>query len=183
MPNPLIGSARLNTGKRADDRPHAIPPTPEHYAGENFQYRGTETHGVPVDESAEPLHDLYENNASGRYEPAPEPVEPIPVFVVSQSGRELRRWRTGQEILDSTSALVTRMLVGRNPARNSVTVKNTGAQTMYVGETESVAAYTGYPIPSGVEKTFYHEDPIFAVAVAGQATTVAIYEEFTVRER
>lgn len=183
MPNPLLGAVRLNTGKPADDRPHAIPPVPEHYAGENFPYRGTETHGVPVHASGEPLADLYEDNASGTYEPAPEPEAVVPVRIVDVSGRELRRFRTGQEILDSTTASIVRMLVGRNPARTSVSIKNTGAQTMYIGETESVAAYTGYPIPAGVEKVFSHEDAIYAVAVSGQATTVAMLEEFTVRER
>ncbi len=185
MPNPLLGpnlGRRLVTSKPVDDRPHAVEPLPEAYVGDNNPYRGVVDHGVPVSGSPDGFHG-YADTISGVYEPERDEPDPIPVRVVNVAGRELRRFRTGQEILDSTTGLVARMLAGRNLARVDISIKNTGAQTMWIGENESVALYTGYPLAAGAEKVFTHQDAIFAVAASGQTTTVAILEQFTVRDR
>ncbi len=159
MPNPFIGSTRLNTGKPADDRPHAVEPRPEAVVGTNFPYRGMNDHGVPV-EHVDPVSFAgYEDTQAGVYEPAEEIPDPIPVRVVREFTRELRRSRTAQFVVDGTgtSSALVQMIAGRNPARTSISVKNFGAQTVWIGESESVATFTGYPIAAGVEKVFNHE--------------------------
>lgn len=184
MPNPLIGTVRLNTSKRGmTDRPqHAETPVIESYVGENNAYRGINDHGVAQQSAPEPAPG-YEGMTSGVYEEEEPEKEPIAVRIVSQSARELRRFRTGTEFVDSTTALVARMVIGRNSARVLVKVKNTSANLVYFGETESVTTYTGYPLAAGAEQTFNCEDPVWFVAAAGLSVTLAIYEEFTVTER
>lgn len=183
MPNPLIGSIRLNTTKKVDaNRPHAVDPRPEAYTGENIPYRGTETHGVPITVGPDGF-DGYEDMHSGEYEPQEPEPDPVAVRIVTQGGRELRRFRTGTEILDSTAAPIVRMIAGRNPARTQITIKNTGAGIVYIGESESVASYTGFAIAAGALQALNAEDAIYAVAAAGTTGTLSLLEEFTVRER
>src|SRR5258706_16098733 len=99
MPNPFmrVGAAKSSKEPPDYERPTgAVDPVPEGVSGAVFAYRGQETHGVPTTLSAHG-GDPDEYADAARYDVhyvAPEDeVEPIPVRIVLDAGRELRRFR------------------------------------------------------------------------------------------
>lgn len=185
MPNPLIGSRPLNTGKRADDRPHAQRPREESWVGDNNPYRGTNDHGVPSSHPEEMELPDWEDTTSGVYEPEKEPVAPIPVTVVRTFARELRRFNTRQAVIPAAGVVVN--LVGRNTARSRVTIKSTAVApaTVWIGNDESIAAgLNAFPL-SVAEKIIDTEDPVYACQDLASATPLTVYilEEFVVQEK
>lgn len=178
MPNPLIGSARLNTGKRADDRPHAVPPVPEEYEGTNFPYRGTNEHGVEPHSMPHEFLPEWDDTVSGEYEPEIAPVDPVPVRVVERYTRELKTWQPIRTIIP---ALETRMILGQDNTRTSAVITNLGTETIYIGDTVGVRDYTGFPVNAGGTFSFGAETAVYAYATVD--TGIAIAVESTVRER
>lgn len=178
MPNPLIGSARLNTGKRADDRPHATPPVLEAYEGDNNAYRGTQDHGVPSKSLAIAIDDdEWEDTVSGEMEIEKEPVAPVPVRIVSEYTREFRKFQTGRGTVGTTGTRI----VGRRNGRTACLIVNNGANTIYIGDTESVQPSTGFPIGAGGSITVNAEAAVYAIAET-DANAIAIWDEFSVKE-
>lgn len=180
MPNPLIGTRRLNTGKPADDRPHATPPRPEAYVGDNNPYRGTNEHGV---EPARPYDDPYtgddawEDTTSGVFEPEKAPLNPVPVEIVTRYARELRRFHVQRPRINAGTVS---SLAGRNDARSSLTINNISASVIYIGNTESVADFTGFPVAAGGVLNLNTEDAVYAYCASD--ASVAVIEEFSVKE-
>lgn len=176
MPNPFMRLGTPSMSKAADERPHAVPPVPEEYVGDNNPYRGIENHGV--EPTGKPLADIeYDEEVPGFYEAVKEEPDPIPVRIVNVSGRELHRFNTWQ---DRIQAGTVRAVAGRNTARNSIVILNTGTDTIYIGSSESVASYTGFPVNAGGTLSLNTEDAIYAYAAAEQS--VAVIEEFSVKE-
>ena len=176
MPNPFMRIGTPSVSKKADDRPHAVEPIPEEYVGENNPYRGIQDHGV--EPTGKPIGGPdYEDDIPAFYEEVKPDADPVPVRIVSAGGRELRRFNTWQE---AVAAGTVRMIAGRNNARNSIVILNTGTDTIYVGSSESVASYTGFPVGAGGTLSLNTEDAVYAYAAAQQ--TVACIEEFSVKE-
>lgn len=134
----------------APERPHAVPPVPEHYAGVNFPYRGVQTHGVDVPKDAhyDTREFQYPEEKPDEAEPPfPEP-DPVLVRVVSQHARERRMWRP---VRTQATQYATR-IVGRNDARTNMRLRNLdGANAIYIGSDSTVSAYTGYKVSAGTE--------------------------------
>lgn len=161
----------------------ALVPLEEHYAGYNAPYRGSNTHGVdPSYFGTDVPDDQWEGGVVELAEPSePEPA-PTPVRIVNEASSEISDWRSGQ----SSVGLDRVRIVGANPKRTSVKIKNNSTnKAIYVGR-NTVTSYSGYPVaPAGGEFTLNSTEDIWAIAVALEDTTnnpisVAIVEEFTV---
>lgn len=165
MPNPIIG--RIVTSKRkVDDRPKPVPPTPEQYAGDNIPYRGVVEHGQPVDDNwRDPADDLPQHD--GRlvdvYEHESVEPDPIPVYIVNQSSRERRAFRTMQSYAGGTDVGVMR-IVGQDDSRTRLTIKvPTGAQTVWVADDSANAnSVVGFPIAAGESYTTETQEALYA---------------------
>lgn len=143
MPNPIMSMFPRNTGQRPQKEDMDIEPVPEHYAGYNNPYRGTETHGVEptVDPRPVPTHAEFVEET---FEPPIPEADPIPVVVVTQGGREIRRSRIFQ---GKANANQNNQLVGRDEMRVKIRVKNLGASDVYIGNNNNTAnAAHGWPI-------------------------------------
>lgn len=149
----------------------------------NFPYRGYELHGVDQPNQIQPVGgDEYAHNATRTGPESPYEDEhqqdPVPVVVVNEALRQLRRWRVGRELATGTP----RRIVGRQDGRLVLRVKNImPATTAWVGDSSgSCTQNFGYILPPGVELTFNHEDEVWATSEGGDASPVAlvIYYEF-----
>lgn len=160
-----------------------LDPTVEQFVGYNFPYRGQATHGV--DPSLFGSSDVPDEEwEGGQYELAddgePEPA-PTPVRIVNEATVEIKQWRSGQ----LSVGLNAMRLVGRNPDRTSLKLKNLSTNKgIYVGR-DTVSYLSGYLIAPGGEFSLNSTEDVWAVAVALEDTTnnpilVAIVEEFSV---
>lgn len=134
----------------APDRPHAVPPVPEHYSGVNFPYRGVQTHGVepPKDAHYDTREFQYPEESPDVPEPAmPEP-DPVLVRVVNQHARERRMWRT----VRAQAVQYAKQAIGRNDARTNMRLRNLdAANAIYIGSDMQVSPATGYKVSAGAE--------------------------------
>lgn len=160
----------------------ATDPIPEKVVGVVFPYRGMEQHGVKAKQPDFPDDEIE----SDKYdvEKEPEPVTPIPVFIVNRSGNERRTIRTAQLLVGTNSVRI----VPRNDSRTKVRIKNceaTAGFTVWIGgeQTLTGATYDGYPLAPGESIDTVAEDEIFAVSDgqgAGGVNRIAILQELTV---
>lgn len=197
MPNPLLRmTARSKTNT---DRPVAIAPVPEEYEGHNNPYRGTEEHGVtPNTQPHDP--DVYgvdpDNPNQGhlvKIEMSDKEPDPIPVRVVQEYKRELRRFGSDRISLDFTTvnnpAGRPIELLGRSDSRSSVKLINLdGTNTILVSNTREEINVRGYPLLPGKELSLTTEDPIFVAVVKNDFTfpnavaTLAYLAEYSIKE-
>lgn len=182
MPNPLFGAARLNTTKDATtDRPQAVPPRLESYEGENNAYRGIQDHGVESISRPDGF-DGYEDMHSGEFEPAKPDPDPVAVRIVDLSGKELRRFQTRQVPFLNGEV---KQIVGRNPSRTKVQLMMWSSGTIFIGNSDGVRSYTGYPLSEG-PVTLNTEDEVWACGNPDDPPTnqlaIVVLEEFTVKE-
>lgn len=178
MPNPIIRRHPLRTSK-TPGRTEPIPPQMEAAEGDNIPYRGIVDHGVPV---AHTFHDFagYEDTEEGSDKEYEKEPDPIPVRIVTAGGRELRRARTWQDIVPDTTTV--RKIAGRNEARTSIVIYNNSAALVWVGFTESVTAYTGFPVNNAGTLSLKCENEIFAVGTSGTPQQLCMCEEYSVEE-
>lgn len=126
MPNPLM---RLGNGARTStDAPERVVPVPEEYEGDNFPYRGTQTHGVEPVHVPEEMRD-WEGVVPAEYRVVEPEPEPTPVRIVQTGGRELHKWQVRR---DYATGVVSRV-AGRNDARTTLRVRNLGASSTTAG--------------------------------------------------
>lgn len=179
-----MGSYRQLLGmQKAPERPERVEPVPEHYAGTNFPYRGTETHGVKPDPNVDYSDPeiRYDPEHDGDVNYVPEPVEhdPIPVRIVNENPTEIREFRSARFTVGSPAV----QLLGKHDARYRTRIRNTDAvNAIYIGPDSSVNSYTGYKLPAGAEidgLTTTQE----VWATTGDETTadISIMYEFAVR--
>lgn len=162
------------------ERPEAVQPVEEHYAGVNFPYRGTETHGVAVPEGSEynTREFQYKEEDPEQYEPPlPEP-DPILVRVVQEHARELREFRTVRIPVSQQP----QQLVGKNLSRRSTRIRNLdAANAIYIGPDPNVSAITGFKISAGQEPNpFITTEPIYATTGDSSIVEVAVLFEYAV---
>lgn len=169
MPNPLTRLLQTPS-KTATDRPSPIPPRLESVEGQNFAYRGTETHGVtPTAKSEDPLTDdaFDALNPDGRavFVPAidhPKDEDPIPVRIVTEFKREIKAFSTDRRIAVWNRA---DEIVGRDENRISLTIKNISSdKALFIGYSRETIFLTGYPLYASQERTLTTEDPVYVAA-------------------
>ncbi len=156
----------------------AIKPIPETYAGQNFPYRGTETHGVDPIYDVEPPPEQWEGGMVPVSVAEPEePQKVIPVRIVEESSEEYDDWATGQADIGVNPT----QIVGRNPRRSSLKIRNLSATVVvYVGKDMGGANFfSGWPIDPGDSLDLNSTEAVFGRAVTG-TVIVAILQEFTV---
>lgn len=196
--NPFVGgSYRQRKGMQTPvDRPDRVKPVPDEIEGPNFPYRGAQTHGVDQSPGSDPER-YYENEewddgASASemgYLPDDKIDEPVPVRIVSATGKERRDWRAtrvtvgdvAQQILGRHDKRL-RTVITVHPVLNDGTTANT--DPIYIGNDAGLRPYTGYRIAAG--NTFdqlQSTEDVWAIADPGKTIEVSIITEFGVEIR
>lgn len=146
-------------------------------------YRGQEYHGVNPDLGGPPADlnaDVFDQSmviAPQADKDQPD-IRPVPVHVVNLSSREIRSFRTDQIPVSTTPM----MLVGRDPNRTSLMVKNTDqANSIYISDNANANAVTGYPVGPGVEVSLGTSEAIYAVASTAPVN-VAVLAEMSIKQ-
>lgn len=162
------------------DRPEAVQPVPEHYAGVNFPYRGTEQHGVAVPENAEyNTRDFqYKEEEPEEYLPGEPEPDPILVRVVQDYAREIRKL----QVVRVPVSQQPQQIVGKNLARRSLRIRNTDAtNAIYIGPDSNVNAVTGFKIPANSEPNpFVTTEAVYATTGDSTVVEVSALFEFVV---
>ena len=180
--NPLVTTGEeMNQSKEPPASLDENAPVMEEQAGENFPYRGIETHGVKP--TVDPTN-VPEWREDGRlvpiaYVPVGVDIDPVPVRIVNTSKGEVDKWR-----VDTAYAGVSPVqLVNRNATRTFLKIKNlelAGGDTVYVSPDSTVSTFSGYPIAPGEILELWHStDEVWAVADADE-TKLSVLWEFTV---
>jgi hypothetical protein len=155
---------------------NAIAATPN---SRNLAYRGTETHGVAITEDWSEVEPYGANETVVEIQPnEPEP-EPIPVRVVSgDESRELRDIRFLHEYATDGPTRI----VGKNEGRTNLKIRNLSAGTrVWLGSTESLAPFVGYPLDGGAEFSTPSQSDIWAMSgTPGTTVELAIAYDYTV---
>lgn len=167
---------------QANPAPNREIPEPEHVAGEEYNqpYRGMEDHGVtpPYKATAVPN---YDDEREGYLPTPPEKEEePIPVRVVQEFSKELKKFR----VYTTTVATGTAVnLCGRNEARSAIHIKNMAASGfIWISHSLSLCNDTfGYAIASRGEIVINTENPVYCYAATADSQ-VCVMEEYTVSE-
>ena len=153
----------------------SLTPVPDTIAGNNLPYRGNVDHGVPGPdvESTDEAH--YHMGRPVEYEDEPKPIDAVPVRIVGQSSREIRRFHVGNHIIDNTQV---RQIAPRGESRLSVKIANLSAdQTIFIGPDATISAYAGgYPIGPGKDISLVSTEPIYAVGTATPANVAVLIE-------
>lgn len=178
MANPLMNRQQNTSKADMADRPQPIDPEPEHYAGENFPYRGIEYHGV--EPTAEPRETPgYDATVGAEFKEVKEPETPVPVKIVTEGLKEINDWQVRREYVSGASYCIA----GRNNNRTRLTIRNAGAVNVWVGSNGSVTSFMGYPIVPNAELTLNKAvTPVYAVSDDGTQQPVIIVEEFVRNE-
>lgn len=180
MPNPFSSLARVQvTSKNAPERPEAIPPVPEHPAGDNNPYRGTESHGVAAVNKPSPTQGDWDTQEGRTYLPAEQEYEPIPVRIVQEHGNEFRQFR-----VHKFTILGVTMILPRNLSRISARLRNSGNEVLYLGSDANVVDYLAYTLnAANPTLDIRTQDAVYITnigGVAGPAGQIEIYEEYAV---
>lgn len=178
MPNPLT-RRQGNSSKTDVDRPVAVTPVPERVQGHVFAYRGMETHGVdPNNDPRDPEDYGWMEGQRGTpidFEPAPNPPDPIPVIIVQNAGRELKRFRTTRGSVDSRVQCV----LGRDPLRRKVLIRNTSADPVYIGDSQQAASpMHGWPLAQNETVSIETQSDIYAVSSTSNVCVLAFVVEY-----
>lgn len=76
-----------------------------------------------------------------------------------------------------TVASTATLVANSRPLRHAITINNTSASTVFVGDTSAVTATTGGPVASGQALTLDTTDQIYAITATGTAA-VGVIETF-----
>lgn len=134
MPNPLVQFAGIIGGKRPPRHPGVAgvkleadtPEAEEYYEGQNQAWRGTQLHGVETETNSKAVEwgnrDQENAEVLTQYDPAPEQVDPVAVYVVNEYSREQRQFRAAQFPVRDTA----QQIVSGHDHRSSVRIRNIG---------------------------------------------------------
>lgn len=154
----------------------AIKPIPERSYAPVFPYRGTEQHGVPVDNQPWMPVNADEQSWQGAesFDPAFEPIAPIPVEIVNRGSREIRSWRAVHFYVGKvTPALV----VGQNVRQTKLTLRHAGDPTdttvIWIGhDTNVIPGLSGWPLFPRESIEINTEEEVYAIGAGGTAESV-----------
>lgn len=182
MPNPLMRMMQ-RPSKTPTDRPQPIPPVPESYAGTNFAWRGTETHGVATTQGTMDPEGIGFDADSPDHRATFVPIDPndeahderpIPVRIVQEYKREIRRWSA-----DRRTAVPGQVdpVVGRDEDRTRFLIRNIStAKVLYVGNEAATVALMGYRLDAGQEISLATEEPVFVTTTGVVGTDECAYQ-------
>lgn len=184
--NPFIGgNYKQRKGMQTPpDRPDRVEPVPEHYEGENYPYRGTQTHGVNptpgVDADAYYGIGMWDDGEHETIKTLPEEkvVEPVPVMVVQREGRERLDWRAGRFLVQS----IPQEVAGRLETRRSLRLKNASEdKIIYIGPDSGLKPMTGYPLGPGEDVHIFSTENVFAVTDGTDIAELGILTEYAIQ--
>ena len=178
-----------------DATPQGLAPVPDNPAGANIPYRGVVDHGVPYEnqEMFDEAH--YYTGRPVEYAPEEHDPDPIPVRVVNDGMRELRRFSATQPVLSFSNgnAVQKVRLLGKNEHRTKALIRCVGRtdflQTVFVfvGGPE-VTPFDGYLMTNNQELTLNTTEEVWAYAdttrqpaaiPAGIDVILSVIAEFT----
>lgn len=176
-----MGSYRQLTGMmKSPKRPDRVQPVPEKVEGENFPYRGNETHGVASTGGVDPEgyyeHDQWSDGDDPRVLKPEAEIEPVPVRVVQKTSHERRDWRSGQYTVQDFG----QQIVGRHEKRLTLTITNNSVDTnVYLGHDSGVRPYTGYILAPGKSTPVIQTtEDLWAVCDPTKSVVVSFMYEF-----
>lgn len=182
MPNPMIAHGEMNQSKEPyEETKGANEPAAEVYAGENFPYRGIETHGVKP--TADPTN-MPDWRSDGRLVPVltvpPNvEIEPVPVRIVNEGSREIKRWRNSTYLVPDTAV----QIVGRDRTRTRVLIRNVStADPIFIGTDSSLTPTFGYVLDFGATLELFSTEEIWAIANPTDSVSLNILVEYSVTE-
>lgn len=173
MPNPLVRLGQSITSKPVPERPQPVTPVMDNPAGHNNPWRGIQDHGVAPNNEPEAPGTLLDTKAGIHYqEPKPE-IDPIPVLVVNEYGREMRKWRPFRSfamIANSTQ------LIGRNMARSSLYIRNiSDTVSIWVSPEPNITiGLNAFEIEPNTDLTINTQDDVWVLAGTGATDPVPI---------
>lgn len=159
-----------------------LEPIPDRVEPVNFPYRGGQQHGVAVEGRPWIPKDAEAQSWEGEevYTNEPPPLEPVPVFIVSEAATEIRSWRAWHHIASVTPSLI----VGQNPQRTSVRIRNmdiAGGGTVFISHDSNVSIYSAYPILAGDELRIDTEEEVYcAIEASDDPVELAVLSEHAV---
>lgn len=179
MPNPFIKlGGQVQSKEPQEHRPEPIAPIPESYEGVNNPWRGTEDHGVaPTNTPAPPGMDA-DTKAGIHYMP-PEPEhDPIPVYVVNEYGKEMRKWRVYNSFANPS---VSVPFIGRNMARTSLYIKNTHlTESVWIAPEPINNPAFGYLLEPLDDITLNTQDDVHVYTDAAEPVAIQAVEFYTI---
>jgi hypothetical protein len=155
----------------------AANPVPEPPGGwTNNPYRGTEMHGVRVDNEYYHAPDEWPDDSDTIvYEGPPGDVTPIPVRVITETAREMRQWRTGRFLIGSTPIVI----IPRHERHAKVRVQNIDAAVnVVIGESVNTTPTSGWRISPNTFIEIDTEDAIYCVSEG-----IAVYVNVLIETR
>ena len=196
--NPFVGgSYRQRKGMQTSpDRPDRVKPVPDEIEGPNLPYRGSNTHGVDVPPGVDPEayyeNEEWDDGASATemgYLPDEKIDEPVPVRIVSSTGRERRDWRATRVVVTDVAQQILgrhdkrlRTVISVHPFAADETTANTNP--IYIGNDAGLRQYTGDRIGAGTTfDTLMSTEDVWAIAPPGTSVEVSIITEFGVEIR
>ena len=165
-----------DTSPAETGRQEAYEPTPEDYRGEVLPGgRGIELHGVEwvPDREDDGKGDLKRIE----YEEPVREIEPIPVQIVQEHGREERHWRVGRAVLSQGQQSA---ILGRAESRILVRLTLV-AGAAYIGDDQNNAtSFGGYPLAIGVPVEIPAIQPVYAFTNDVAGADIAILQVYSV---
>jgi len=179
MPNPFF---KLGTPVQNDEEPLGEVPIPEQYVGQNYAYRGTETHGVAPTEEPSPSPG-NDQAVPVEFEEPTEPPPPVPVRIVTEESDAQQRFRVIRGITSAAVGTVTIPIQAFGPMHNRRALKifNLGTVTLWFGHEQQAATKAGgFPIlANGSEALDYSQDSaIWVSSDDGTAQPYAILVQY-----
>lgn len=186
MPNPFM---KLGTPVQSKDpeRPTgAVTPVPEVVVGTVFPYRGMETHGVAPTQDWRNTAD-YEGDYDGEgpvaYEPIPDNIDPIPVFIVETEakGRQIERGTCFRGYAGANSAQNVLSADYQGRRRRSAKIKNLDATVVYIGySADQATPISGWPLVTNEVFEAVGEDDVWAYGIGANPSQLAVATEYAV---
>lgn len=179
MPNPLLNSKEMNQSREPSDSMSDHEPVMEEYAGENFPYRGIETHGVKPTADPTNMPDWRED---GRLVPVayvPEGVEiaPIPVRIVTSGQKEVKKFRVNKYVVPDTPV----QMLPRDATRTRIRIRNRSTSlNIFIGSDSSVTEDFGYIVGTSATLELVTTEEVWAIAGAGNTVSIDLLTEYVV---
>jgi hypothetical protein len=177
MPNPFLRLGTPSQSKEAPEHESAETPILEAVVGSNNPYRGSQDHGVMPTAKPSPTPDNT-GSIPALFELEEPPPEPIPVRIVQQGTREIRRFTTQQVPVGSAPVRV----LGRDANRRAATVAVADPVVVWFGGDFGVSAFSGWGLSNGGQLKIEANDEVWAVSSDANQHIVFIALEYAVRE-
>lgn len=157
----------------------AIAPVPEKPAYKFNAYRGTEAHGVPIQDTWDEPDGYDKSMVLTEVHHRVPDQDPVPVYLVNTDDtRQISRWRNTTAYADGSA----RQILGELETRTCAKLYNPSVdRTVFIAPESSVSVATGYPILPGKEITLVSTEEIWGVSDDGSQQKLNVLYEFTVK--